>query len=126
MASPPTNQTAQAVDNAIQSGASSIVSLTESMIIADVPFLGAPIIKQIWEALFGWIAGYFEKAAATGATFAVIDLQVDTEVSSVSVALQNLIAAEKTNNPVLIQRAVAAYAKANSNLINSDGSASIH
>ena len=122
---PTTNQAAQGIDNAIQSGGSSIISLAENMIIADVPFLGFPIIKQIWEALFNFIAGYFEKAAETGATFAVIDAQTASESSNLSQALQALITAEKSGNAAAIQQAIQNYAKANSALINSDGSASV-
>lgn len=126
MATPSTsNQTAETIDSVIKAGGGAIVSLTETMIIADVPLLGIPVVKQIWEAIFNWIASYFIKAAQTGATFAVIDVQVDAEQSKLSKALSDLIAAEKSGDKNAIQQAIKNYQTAQSAFINSDGSATI-
>jgi Trk-type K+ transport system membrane component len=121
MASLPPNTTATEVTTVMGAIGSGIVSVAEGMIIADVPFLGTPIIKQIWEALFNWIAGYFQKAAETGATFTVIDTQVGSETSGISSALAALVAAEKTGDAAQITAAIQAYAKAQSSLVHDDG-----
>ena len=93
------------------------------MMIADYPFLGFPIIKQLWEGILALIGGYFSRALQTGATFIVIDHQVNTEESNLTKALAALIAAQKSGDPVAIQKAIKDYANAHSALIHSDGSA---
>lgn len=121
---PTTNNTDANAVNAIIGGlGGTIVSVVEDAIITDAPFLGFPLVKPIWEALFSWIASYFIKAAENGATFAVIDHQVGVEESAVSKALLNLILAEKGGDPSAIKSAIQAYADAQSALIHSDGSA---
>lgn len=117
------NQTASIIDSIISGAENGLVKMVEGMAIADVPWLGLPIIKQIWEALLCWIAGYFSKAAQTLATFTVIDAQVSNEQTGLSQALQNLINAEKSGNAAAIQIAIQAYANAQSALANDNGSA---
>lgn len=97
--------------------------VAETAIEAQVPFLAVPGIKQIFEALFGWIAGKISEALQNVATFTVIDIQVGSEESGISQALANLIAAEKTGNAQTIQAAITAYQEAQSALIHDDGSA---
>ena len=116
------NKTAGTVDTVINVSTEAIVSTVETMIIADVPLLGVPVVKQLWESLLGWIAGYFSKAMQNGATFAVIDTQVNSEEKGVSSALAALIAAEKSGDKNAIQTAIKNYATENSSLIHSDGS----
>lgn len=118
-----TNTTANNVNTGISVAGNTIVNLVEGMITADVPWLGLPGIKQIWEGLFNWIAGYFIKAAQTGATFTVIDVQVGQEQTAMSKALAALLAAEKIGDPNAIKQAIKDYAAAQSSLIHDDGSA---
>lgn len=117
------NGVATGIDSVIKAGGGILVSVVETAIIADVPWLGLPVIKQIWEALFSWICGYFIRAAEDGATFAVIDIQTGSEVSGVSSALAALVAAEKTGDASAIKKAIQDYANAQSSLVHSDGSA---
>lgn len=119
-----TNQTANTVNDVVSVAGNTIVSVVEAMIIADVPALGFPVIKQIWEAFFSWIAAYFIRAAETGATFGVIDAQVATEVTTLSTALGALILAEKIGDAAQIKAAIQNYANAQSTLTHDDGSAS--
>jgi hypothetical protein len=124
VAAPTTTNTKSATtDTAIKAVDSGIVSVVEGLILADVPALALPVIKQIWESLFMWIAGYFTRAAETGATFLIIDYQTGAEVSLMSKALAALVAAEKTGDATAIQAAILQYAQAQSSLVNSDGSA---
>ncbi len=124
MTTPPTttNGTATAANNAIGAAGNAIVTVVEAMIITDQPWLGTIGVKQLWQALFGWIAGYFVKAAQNGATFAIIDVQVGNEESGISAALAALVAAEKTGNASAIQAAVQVYANCQSALVHDDGS----
>ena len=93
------------------------------MIIADQPWLGWFWVRPIWEAIFSAIANYFTKAAENGATFLVIDVQISHEQTTLSMAMQNLIMAERSGNPDAIQHALHAYADAHSALVHDDGSA---
>lgn len=98
------------------------VALVEALIIADVPWLGWPGIKQIWEFIFSWIAGYFVKAAQNGATFVIIDIQVGAEVGKLAEALKAVIIAQKSGDPVAIKKAMKDYADAQSALVHDNGS----
>ena len=118
-----TNTTATDINTIVKVAGGTIVSVAETMIIADVPFLGFPVVKQLWEIVFEWIASYFIKAAENGATFTVIDLQVSSEESGISNALAALVAAEKSGDPNAIKTAIQNYANAQSSLVHSDGSA---
>ena len=118
-----TNQTANNLNTAILKVSGTLCTMVETAIIADVPFLGAPVVKQLWETLFNFIASYFIKYSENGVTFAVIDVQTDQEQSNMSDALKNLLAAEKSGDQNAIQNAIAAYAVAQSALVHDDGSA---
>jgi hypothetical protein len=118
-----TNAPATNTDNTIKTVGDDIIQIVEDAILSDVPALGFPVLKQIWEALFTWISGYFIRAAETGATFIIIDHEVSGEETSLSQALQALIAAEKTGDQNAIKTAIENYAKAQSALINDNGSA---
>lgn len=122
---PPTNVngTATTVNKIISAMDNAGVQVVEAMIIADVPFLGWPGIKQIWEGFFAWIASYFIKAEENGATFAVIDIQVGSEESGISKALAAVIAAEKSGDKDAIAKAIQDYQSAQSALVHNDGSA---
>lgn len=102
------------------------VQAVEALIIADQPWLGWPFIAQLWQIPFGWLASYFTDAAKIGVTFGVIDLQVGQEETQLSKALQALITAEKSGDPIAIQKAIKDYADAQSALIHDDGSAPVH
>lgn len=121
---PPTteNKTAGRIARAIKNLGNAGVKAVEALIIADVPWLAWPGIKQTWQLLLGWVAGYFLTALQNGATFTVIDTQVGGQLDALSVALRALIAAQKTGDAVAIKKAIQDYADAHSALIHSDGS----
>jgi hypothetical protein len=118
-----TNKLATLVNALIAGLDKSILGVVYAAIIADVPWLGLPGIKQIWTWLFSWIASYFTVAAENGATFLIIDLQTGAEQTKLSAAMKQLIAAEQSGDPNAIKAAIQAYANANSALIHDDGSA---
>ena len=117
------NSAAGTVDTIIADVNTAGVQLVEKLAIADVPFLGFPIIKQIFQFALGWLDGYISKAIQLGATFGIIDIQVGAEKNALSQALLNVIAAEKTGDAAQIKAAIQAYANAQSALVNDDGSA---
>lgn len=102
---------------------SALVTTAENLAIAAQPWLGYPGVKQIWEALFSFVADKFTQAAQTEGTFIVIDLQVDGEQTNVSKELAALVAAEKLGDMAALKVAIQNYANANSALVHSDGSA---
>jgi hypothetical protein len=120
----PINKTALTADKLIAAGDNAIVSVAEKLAIADQPWLATPIFKQIWQAVFGWFADKFTRAFQTGATFDIIDHQVDKEEKAMSPALAAVYAAEKSGDPNAIKAALKAYADANSALLHDDGSQS--
>lgn len=125
MASTPTttNTAATLVKQLLSGLENSILGVVYAAIIVDVPWLGWPVIKQLWTGLFSWIAGYFLEAAQNGATFALIDAQVGGEETTLSSALKELIAAEKSGDAAAIKKAISDYANAQSALVHDDGSA---
>lgn len=118
-----TNGTATAVNTAIAAAFSAGEVDVEALIIADAPWLGLPGLKQILDAIIGYVGGKFSKVFQNAGTFTVIDAQVDHEESNLSQALKNVIQAEKGGDPHAIQEAIQAYAAAQSALVNDDGGA---
>ena len=123
MSTPTTsNGLANDINTIVKDGESAGIAIVESMIIADQPWLGLPGVKQIWEALFGWIMSYVTSAAETGIDFAVIDVQVDGEETNISKALAAVQAAYKSGDKNALAQALADYRSAQSALANDDGS----
>lgn len=120
-----TNATAARVDSLIQQIEGILLPIAENAIIAACPTMGAPVIKQITETIEKGIAGEVTKIAELYASFAVDDLQVDSEDAGVSKELQAVIAAEKDGDPNAIQAAIQAYQRAVSALNADDGSVSL-
>lgn len=119
-----TNSLADKVNSALGNLENAGVMVVEALIIADVPWLGFPGIKQVWELFFGWLCGYFIKASQNGATFTIIDLQVGHEIDGISKALADLITAERNGDATEIQKSIQNYANAQSALTHDDGSSS--
>lgn len=117
------NTTATGANKIVAALGNAGVQIVEGLIIADVPLLGIPVIKQAWEALFGWMASYFVKASELGVTFTIIDIQVGSEENEMSAALASLVAAEKGGNQDDINKAIQNYITAQKDLISFDGSA---
>jgi uncharacterized membrane protein YfbV (UPF0208 family) len=120
----PSNPIATVIDDAEGAAITAVIKAAEAIAIADVPWLGLPVIKQLWEGAANYFGSLFSKVAQTGTTFAVIDVQTGVEQQQMSQALQNLIAAEQSGNASAIQTALQAYTVANAALIKDDGGTS--
>ena len=94
----------------------------ENLIIAAVPALGIPVLKQIWELIFSWITGYIGKAFGEGAAFIVIDIQVWAQVQKVLASSTALAQAQATGDPNAIATARAASDAAAQALFTFNGS----
>lgn len=96
----------------------------ESALIADFPWLGLPVVKQIFEYGLGIVGKYFYEQAAFAATKIIIDVQTKLEASSAQSAFENLRMAVASGDANAIQLASDDLDKAYANLIHYDGSAS--
>ncbi len=119
-----TNTLAGMVNSAISEAMSLGTDAVEAAIIADVPVLGYPGLKQILEWGLSLVEGYFYSQAANAATKLVIDLQVGSEISTVNLAFTNAQQAVASGDPQAIQKASSDLDTAFGNLVHSDGSAS--
>lgn len=123
---------------AINQGISDVVQAIEKVAIASEiaaleaasPIFALPVIKEVMDEglTLGteWIGGKLSVGLQQVGTFIVIDTQVATEKKGISAALAALMIAEKSGDQKAIQAALAAYGKAQSALINDDGSATPH
>jgi hypothetical protein len=117
-----TNTAAGKVDAAINSAIQTAIPAVEALVYADAPFLAIPVVKQLFEALLGYLAGKFSSVLQDVGTFTVIDVQVSNEQSAVTRALATLNAAKASGDTQAIMTAEQNYANAISSLIHSDGS----
>lgn len=124
MTSLPPNTTANNINTLIKGIENLLSPLIEKAIIVACPTLGAPVIKQITDAIESGLENEATKIGELYADFAVIDVQVETEDAAVSVGLQSVIDAEKTGDPDAIKNAILAYQKSVSAAVTSDGVAS--
>lgn len=85
------------------------------------PWLGLPIIKQLFEwavrRAFGFVSLYTQQAAA----FAIIDAQINQEAAAYQQAMLNLRNAVTSGDQDAIAKTRATFQKALSVLIRSDG-----
>lgn len=98
------------------------VGAAENAAIAQVPLLGLPIIKQIFDVLVGFVAGKIADQLEHVATFTVIDIQTDQESSNYQKATDQLTQAVQSGNPALISVAKENARNALASLIHFDGS----
>lgn len=119
-----TNQAATVVNNILQNIIEgSGVSVVEAAILIDVPWLGLPIIKQVFEYFLNFVASYIYVDAANTATKIVIDIQVNAEESVVISNFQELQQAIASGDQNAISKASSDLDSAYGSIIHSDGSA---
>lgn len=125
MADPTTNNKAAGVINDILKNIveGTSVDAIEAAVIIEVPWLGLPFIKQLFEFILSKVASYFYISAANAATKIVIDVQVNLEKSSVISSFQNLQMAVASGDKDAIDKASDDLDKVYGNLIHYDGSA---
>lgn len=118
------NTLAGIVNGAIKAGLDGGTTTIEAVIIADVPWLGLPVVKQILEYFLGFVEKYFYTGAANAATKLVIDMQVDSEISATNAAFANVQAALASGDTSAIQKASTDLDAAFASIIHYDGSSS--
>lgn len=99
------------------------VPVIEATMIADMPWLALPVVRQIFEYLLSKVAGYFYIEAAHAATKIVIDVQVNMEESAVINTFQTLQMAIASGDQDAIKKASDDLDGVYASLGHSDGSA---
>lgn len=117
-----TNQAAGVVDSVLRELVNLGTTALETAATAYVPFLGAPVVKQVFDYIVGWIGDIFYKAIALDGTYLVLRFQTAVEKSNYSQAVLDLKAAQASGNDLQLTAARLAFDKAASSLIHSDGS----
>jgi hypothetical protein len=125
MAQGPTNQAVKTADSIIHSAIYDVaVSAAESAVIAEVPFLGLPVVKQIFGAALNYFAGIVYTYLAQAATIQIITLQTDAEKNAYAKAELELRTAHLTGNQDAINKATDDFKKALTNIVHFDGATS--
>lgn len=124
MADPTTvNQAATIVNQVIYGAIRVEDDALEAATIAEVPWLGLPIVKQIFEFVLHNLSDRIYREAAMAATKLVVDYQVNREESSVVNDFDNLQMAIASGDEVAIHKASTNLDNSYGSLIHSDGSA---
>lgn len=85
------NTTAEIVNEIIQISIMEIgVNAAIAAATAELPFLGFPVIKQLFSMAVKWLGSRIYTALAHLATFQIIDLQTDSEVREYNDAVLRL------------------------------------
>lgn len=120
---PTTNKTAAGVDTAIADGTLAAEQAVEKAAEASAPFLAFPFIKQCFEAFANWLMGVASKTGQLALTFVITRVQTAEEGSALDQANKAVEAAILSGDANAITSAEAAFQKAQSSAVNSDGSA---
>jgi hypothetical protein len=109
---PTTNSTADLAKKTVESA----VNAAENAVIAAAqssqPWIGLPIVKQLWRALLDWIFGQVGSFFGTCAGFVVIDAQQYFALKNAAQALSDLKAAQTKGDPSDISKASDSVDKA--------------
>jgi hypothetical protein len=97
------------------------VTVAEAAAIAEVPFLGLPIIRTLFHMVLTKIAGYIYQPLAMNAIFTVISIQTDSQKSAYAAAEGKLRAANLTGDPMKIKEATDGFKEAFRSLVKFDG-----
>lgn len=122
---PEDNQTANAADTVIQRLIFDVaLQAAMAAAIADSPWLGLPVIKQLLSSLLQVVAGYIYKALAVHVSFAIINAQTLAEQKDFEASTSALAEAFKKGDDNEIQVATDNVKRALRSLIGWDGDAS--
>lgn len=119
----PVNTVAQTVDEIIYGAVYGVaVNAFEAFAIYELPFLGLPGIKQLFQLIVDTIAGYIYHYFAQVVTFSIIDLQTTLEKNAYTKAEADLRLAHLSGDPHAISAATLEFKKTLASLIHFDGS----
>lgn len=118
------NTPAEVLDTVIKDAETIGNTAAESVAITYLPFLGWPVVRQLFEAALGWISGSLAKALELQGTFWIIEFETPVEMNAAQAQLKKLQKdAQSKLSAGTISADEAAWLKAVSNFLHSDGSA---
>lgn len=109
---PTTDKAAQLANKTLGELTNAAISAAETGLIAAQPWLGWPVIKQIWQKAFSYFVGQLGGALGVYAGYRVVDVQEYLDLKNAAKALAQLNAAKALGDPDEINKASAAADKA--------------
>ena len=122
--SSPVTTAASTTDTILQTLFNVALPLAKAAEVAALPFLGWPVISQLFDALQNWIANDIRIALSLQATYLIIDFETTEEKDAFQAAVVQLraaVAKGNLNDPDLIAKAKA-LDQSFEKLVHSDGS----
>lgn len=120
----PTNATATVVNQGIDGVFGIAVKAAEaSLIAADPPLFGNPIVEKIDNEVFNLVANAIYKQFAMWVTFEIIDFEEGSELTDEQKALIALKAAQNSGDPLALAQALSNFDKTTAALTHMDGAA---
>lgn len=102
---PTTNKPAQFVRTGLVDIVNAEVTAAESSLIAAQPWLGLPVVKQLWEKAFQYFVGQLTQGLAIFAGKVVVDAEEYFNLKKAAKALQDLNAAKASGDQNAINQA---------------------
>ena len=104
---PTTNAGAQDAVTVLENLGQMGETAAETAIIADAPFMGTPVLKQIWEAIFEWVCSLILKPIASFGGRVVISIEQFSALNATAAAQVALKQAQQAGNVTAIATASA-------------------
>lgn len=105
---PTTDKPAQIAVKSVGELTSVAITTAETALIAYQPWLGWPVIKQLWESAFSYFVSQFGQALGIFAGYKVVDVQEYFALKNAASALAQLNAAKASGDINAINQASAA------------------
>lgn len=102
---PTVNTTAQDAVTTIENLGEKGEQMAEAAIIAQAPFMGTPVLKQLWESAFDYLVKLILRPIASLGGRVVIDVQEYIALKSSAAAQAALDSAKKNGDSNAIQKA---------------------
>lgn len=102
---PTVNTTAQDAVTVIENLGEKGEQMAEAAIIAQAPFMGTPVLKQLWESAFDYLVKLILRPIASLGGRVVIDVQEYIALKSSAAAQAALDSAKKNGDSNAIQKA---------------------
>lgn len=116
------NNTANDINSVLKTVVDLGLNTAKAAAITAEPWLGLPVISEVFSFFMGKISGYISDALIDYATFTTIDIQTGSELSAFNAAATNLKAAQSQGDPNAISTAQDAFKRTLASLVHFDGS----
>lgn len=117
----PTSPTTQVVNTVIDTVWQAAVTAAEAALIAAVPEMGVPVVKQVSQEVIQLVANAIYKQFALFVSFEIIDFSDAIELNDQQKALVALKAAQKSGDPLALAQALSNFDQSVAALTHMDG-----